>query len=48
MFNGIRGRPVPAAGWGPQLICIDGEGMQFNKFVNFETMPGNIEMLFDP
>jgi len=47
-FNGLRGRPVPTAGWGPQLICIDGEGLQFNKFVNFETMPNNIEMLFDP
>lgn len=47
-YNGLRGRPMPTAGWGPQLICIDGEGLQFNKFVNFETIPGNIDMLFDP
>jgi len=47
-FNGLRGRPEPKAGWGRQLVCIDGEGLTFDKFVNFETKPGNIEMLFDP
>ena len=46
-YQGLRGRPVPANGWGEQLLGIDGEDLKFKKQLILDCIPGNIEFLFD-
>jgi diacylglycerol kinase family enzyme len=46
-FNGVKGKKVAKAGWGRQLVGIDGEDLRYDKQLIFECIPGNVEYTFD-
>lgn len=46
-YRGMLGKSMPTAGWGNQIIGIDGEELTYQEFFTAETIPNNIEVLFN-
>jgi hypothetical protein len=46
-FGGVKGKTISKAGWGEQLIGIDGEDLRYKSQLIFEVIPGNVEYTFD-
>jgi diacylglycerol kinase family enzyme len=46
-YNGVKGKTCPKAGWGKQLLGLDGEDLRYDSQLIFECIPGNVEYTFD-